>query len=93
MSQTEIIIDEQALTSVLDSMNTYINAYRKTLERTIRNLNQNNEFWDDEDFKALLSSISSFMTDIEGIESGTNQLSTRIKNKIDAIHALHSMKI
>ena len=93
MSQTEVIIDEQALSSVSESMNTYIKAYRETLEGAIRKLKLNSEDWNDEDFNALLSAINSFMADVEGIENGTNQLSARIENKINAIHELHSMKI
>lgn len=93
MSQTEVIIDEQALASVSDSVKTYIKAYRKHLKGAIRKLKLNSEDWNDEDFNTLLSAISSFMADIEGIENGTNQLSARIENKINAIHELHSMKI
>lgn len=93
MSQTEVIVDEQALVSVSDSMNTYIKAYRETLEGAIRKLKLNSEDWNDEDFNILLSAISAFRADIEEIEIGTNQLTERIKNKISAIHKLHNMKI
>lgn len=93
MSQPEIIIDEQALTSVSESINTYIQNYREALEDAIGKIKLSSEDWNDEDFNALLSAISSFMADIEGIENGTNQLTERIKNKISAIHELHNMKI
>ena len=50
MSQTEVIIDEQALASVSGSMNTYIKAYREALEGAIRKLKLNSEDWNDEDY-------------------------------------------
>lgn len=93
MSQTKVIIDEQALISVSSSMNTYIKAYREMLEAAIGKLKLNSEAWNDEDFNILLSAINSFMADMEAVENGTKQLTVRIENKINAVHELHSMKI
>lgn len=93
MSQNEVIIDEQALSDVSDELQVYIKDYREMLERAIRKIMIYSKDWNDEDFNALCSAISSFMAEIELIEKKTTQLVTRISNKIDAIHALHSMTI
>ncbi len=93
MSQNEVIIDEQALSDVSDELQVYIKDYREMLERSIRKVMIYSKDWNDEDFNALCSAISSFMAEIESIEKKTTQLVTRISNKIDAIHALHSMTI
>lgn len=93
MSQNEVIIDEQALSDVSNSLIVYVNEYRKMLETSIRNIKLNSDNWNDEDFNALLSAINSFMADIEMLEDEAKQLVVKIDNKINAIHELHSMKI
>lgn len=93
MSQNEVIVDEQALIAVSDSIGTYIKNCRENLEKSIRKLKLNSDDWNDEDFNSLLSAITSFMADVDTIEAEVSQFKTRINNKIDAIHKLHSMKI
>ena len=93
MSQSEIIVDEQALASVSDGLKTYITEYKEMLQDAIRKLKTNSDDWNDEDFNSLLSAINSFMADVDKVEKGTNQLTKRINEKIAAIHELHSMKI
>ena len=93
MSQNEVIIDEQALADVANTLTVYTKEYREMLEAAIRKIKLNSTDWNDEDFNALLSAISSFMADVEVIEDKSKQLFARIENKIDAIHELHSLKI
>ena len=93
MSLSEVIIDEQALTSVSDGLKTYLNEYKELLGDAIRKLMQNEGEWNDEDFNSLLSAIKSFTLDVDEIEAGVSQLIKVIDEKIEAIHVLHSMKI
>lgn len=93
MSRSEVIVDEQALASISDGLKTYITEYKAMLEDAIRKLKTNSGDWNDEDFNSLLSAINSFMADVDKVENGTNQLITRINEKITAIHELHNMKI
>lgn len=93
MSSSEVIINEQALTDVASSLRNYVASYREAIESAIRSIKANSCDWGDEDFSSLVSAISSFLQDVEGIENETNQLVERINNKISAIHVLHSMKI
>lgn len=93
MSQNEVIIDEQALSDVSNSLVTYTKEYRELLVGTIRKIKLISSDWNDEDFNALLSAISSFMTDVDDIEEKTKQFIERINNRIGAIHELHNMKI
>lgn len=93
MSQYEVIVDEQALNSVSESLNTYILDYKEMLEDAIRKLKLNSDDWNDEDFNSLLSAINSFMADVDRVGKSTSQLMKRINEKIVAIHELHNMKI
>lgn len=93
MSQDEVIIDEQALAAVSNTIETYIKNYRENFESGIRKLKVNSEDWNDEDFNSLLSAISFFKADIDTIDLEITRLKTRINAKIEAIHALHNMKI
>ena len=93
MSESEVIVNEQALASVSASIRTYVAEFRETIETAVRNLKTNASDWDDEDFNSLVSAINSFLTDVEGMENATNQLAQRIDTKISQIHTLHSMKI
>lgn len=93
MSAEEVIINEQALADVACSLTTYVSSTRETIEAAVRSIRANSSEWADEDFDSLVSAISSFLKDVEGVENTTNQLVERINNKISAIHVLHSMKI
>lgn len=93
VSQYEVIVDEQALNSVSESLNTYILDYKEMLEDAIRKLKLNSDDWNDEDFNSLLSAINSFMADVDRVGKSTSQLMKRINEKIVAIHELHNMKI
>ena len=93
MSSSEVIIDEGALTSVSDSLKTYISEYSMMLDEALRKLKTCGDDWNDEDFNSLVSAISSFRADLGGIETSTTQLTSRIDKKIAAIHELHNMKI
>ena len=93
MSLMEVIIDEQALNTVSDCLNTYITEYKEALKDAIRKIKLNSDDWNDEDFNSLVSAISSFMVDVNNIEEDTDQLKARINEKITAIHELHNMKI
>ena len=93
MSRSEVIVDEQALASISAGLKTYITEYKAMLEDAIRKLKTNSGDWNDEDFNSLLSAINSFMADVDKVENGTNQLITRINEKIAAIHELHNIKI
>ncbi|MDE6435212.1 MAG: hypothetical protein K2L07_13390, partial [Lachnospiraceae bacterium] len=59
----------------------------------IRSIKANGCDWSDEDFNLLVSAVSCFLQDVEGIENAANQLVERINNKINAIHVLHNMRI
>ena len=93
MSQSEVIVDEQALSSVSSSITKFSADCRANIEDAIRKIKLNSNEWNDEDFNRLLSAINSFMADVDKVEKGTNQLTKRINEKIAAIHELHSMKI
>lgn len=93
MSQSEVIVDEQALASVSDGLKTYITEYKEMLEDAIRKLKTNSDDWNDEDFNSILSAIISFTKEVNNVECETDQLLNRINEKIDAIHKLHNMKI
>lgn len=93
MSQSEVIVDEQALSSVSSSITKFSADCRANIEDAIRKIKLNSNEWNDEDFNRLLSAINSFMADVNGIDEATKTLNEIINNKIDAIHKLHSMKI
>ena len=93
MSRYEIIVDEQALVSVSDGLKTYIDEYKAMMEEAIRQIKQNNDDWNDEDFNRLLSAVNSFMENLDEIEQETDRLAGRINEKIAAIHKLHNIKI
>jgi len=93
MSQSEVIVDEQALSSVSDSITKFSSECRTNIEDAIRKIKLNSTDWNDEDFNRLLSAINSFMADVNGIDEATKTLNERINTKIAAIHELHSMKI
>ncbi len=93
MSSSEVIINEQALADVASSIRTYVSSLKEAIESAVRSIRANSSDWADEDFNSLVSAVSSFLQDIEGIDNATNQLVERINNKINAIHVLHSMKI
>lgn len=93
MGQNEVIIDEQALADVSNSLSVYTREYRETLETAIRKIKIGIKDWNDEDFNAILSAINSFMADVETIEGKSKHLQARIVNKIDAIHELHNIKM
>lgn len=93
MSASEVIINEQALADVASSIRTYVASYREAIESAIRSIKANRSDWSDEDFSSLVSAVSSFLQDVEGIENATNQLVERINKKIDAIHLLHNKRI
>ena len=93
MSQSEVIVDEQALLSVADSLTTYITDYKEMLEDALRKLKLNSEDWNDEDFNSLLSAINSFMPEVDKAEDEYKKLISKIKTKIDEIHELHNLII
>lgn len=93
MSADEVIISEQALATVANSIKTYVSTIREAIMTTVRSIKANGSEWSDEDFNSLVSAINSFLTDIDGVDGATNQLVERINNKISAIHGLHNMKI
>lgn len=93
MSASEVIVNEQALEDVASSIRNFVTAYREVIESAVRSIKANSSDWSDDDFNLLVSAVSSFLQDVEGIENATNQLVERINNKISAIHILHSMKI
>lgn len=93
MSQETVVLDEQALGAVADALTTYGKSYREALEEAVRSLNRLGNDWNDEDFNALLSAISSFLSDLEAIDGSSAALTTKIQEKIQAIHVLHAIKI
>lgn len=93
MGASEVIANEQALAAVLDGIKTYVSTYREIISTGVRGIKANSGDWSDEDFNSIVSAINSFLTDIDSMEDATNQLVTRIENKISAIHRLHNMKI
>ena len=93
MSQSEVIVDEQALSSVSSSITKFSADCRANIEDAIRKIKLNSNEWNDEDFNRLLSAINSFMADVNNIDEATKNLNERINTKIVAIHELHSMKI
>lgn len=93
MSQSEVIVDEQALSSVSSSITKFSADCRANIEDAIRKIKLNSNEWNDEDFNRLLSAINSFMADVNNIDEATKNLNERINTKIAAIHELHSMKI
>lgn len=93
MSNSEVIVDEQALGEMSDCLKNYISQYREMLKDALRKIKLNSSDWNDEDFNSLLSAINSFNTDVDNVEEVTKQLIMRINEKIAAIHELHSMKI
>lgn len=93
MSAEEVIINEQALADVASGIRTYVSSLKEAIESAVRSIRANSSDWADEDFDSLVSAVSSFMQDVEGIENATNQLVERINNKISAIHVLYNMKI
>ena len=93
MSVSEVIIDEQALATVSETTLSYAKEYREAVEECLRRLKSRSGDWNDEDFSSLLSAISSFLIDVEGIDAQTKEIRERINNKIKAIHELHNMKI
>lgn len=93
MSAEEVIINEQALADVASGITTYVSSMREAIEAAVRSIRANGSEWADEDFDSLVSAISSFLQDVEGVENAAAQLIERINHKISAIHVLHSMKI
>ena len=93
MSQNGIVSDPEVLVAISDGMGKYGKESLETLEESIRKLKANSDQWNDEDFNALLSAITSFMADMESIEATISQLQARINNKIDLVRELHSMEI
>lgn len=81
------------MADVASSIRTYVSSLKEAIESAVRSIRANSSDWADEDFNSLVSAVSSFLQDIEGIDNATNQLVERINNKINAIHVLHSMKI
>lgn len=93
MGASEVIANEQALAVVSDGIRTYVSTYREIISTGVRGIRANSGDWSDEDFNSIVSAINSFLTDIDSVGNTTNQLVTRIDNKISAIHKLHNMKI
>ena len=93
MSANEVIIDEEALLTVSDSLRGYIAEYRAAIANAVARLKLNSESWNDEDFNALVSAVNSFTADVVELEEIFARLTAKIQNKLTAIRALHNMKI
>ena len=78
MSASEVIVNEQALEDVASSIRNFVTAYREVIESAVRSIKANSSDWSDDDFNLLVSAVSSFLQDVEGIENATNQLVERI---------------
>ncbi|MBR2296052.1 MAG: hypothetical protein IKA43_01440 [Clostridia bacterium] len=89
----QVIIDEQALEATASSISTYTQGIKEALNEVIKHIQSNNGDWNDEDYENLLSAISSFMADVDTIESGASEIISRVNEKIEAIHRLRNIRI
>jgi len=93
MSANEVIINEQALLAVSESISTYSLTLRETIATAVRGIRYSVGDWNDDDFNSLVLAISSFITDIDGIDVATRQLVARINSKVEQIQVLHKLQI
>lgn len=93
MSANEVILNEQALLAVAESISTYSSAHREAIETAVRGIKYSGCDWNDEDFNSLVLAISSFITDAESIDVATRQLVARINSKVEQIQVLHKLQI
>ncbi len=93
MSREEVIIDVGALSNVSDSATRYLQNAVEAFDRAIKSMEYTSESWNDEDFNRLLSAMRHFSQLLDSLGEDTQALLGAIREKIDAIHRLHNIKI
>lgn len=93
MSASELILDEQALGTAAQALDTHVKECRTSVAEAVERLLSNSESWNDEDFADLVSAVNAFTADVEELSEVASQLIQRIGKKQSAIRELHSITI
>lgn len=93
MSGDQVIINQTALREISASLKKFGSEYYDALERARVELLSNNIEWDDEDSSQLVSAIMALMEGAKSARSAAENLCKRIDSKLEAVDALHRMKI
>lgn len=93
MSGDSVIINQTALREISESLKKFGSEYYDALERARVELLAVNIDWDDEDASQLISAIEALMEGAKSARSAADNLCKRIDSKLEAVEALHRMKI
>ena len=90
---SEVSINQEALINTKEAFEKYKTAMVNAISKAVSSFQALYGEWQDEDFNDLMESLHSIESNINVIESVSNQIISRIKVKIEQIDQLHSMKI
>ena len=93
MADGIIITDDVVLEECTKLLAHCSETIRECFESALSDMSKLVEDWDDADYYNLLNALNAYKTELSSLDDKTNELISKAKEKIEMIHALHSMKI
>lgn len=93
MSNDQVIINQAALAEIAQNLKSFGMQYYDALEKARQDLLFNGISWNDGDASQLISAVKVLTEGAKTARSAADQLCERIESKIEAVEALHRMKI
>ena len=93
MSAENLIIDDEALLSVANSITDYVTSAKNNLEAAMRGLQAAESCWSDNDMRDLQESLQLFYSEVEQIGAKGTEIALRCQRKLDKKAQLHNMRI
>lgn len=93
MAGDVVITDEAVLEECTTLLAHCSETIRERFESALSDMSKLVEDWDDADYYNLLNALNAYKTELSSLDDKTNGLISKAKEKIEMIHALHSMKI
>ena len=90
---SEVSINQEALINTKETFEKYKTAMVNAISKAVSSCQALYGEWQDDDFNDLMESLKSIESNINVIESVSNQIISRIRVKIEQIDQLHGMKI
>lgn len=93
MAGDEVRVSEEVLEDTAKLLAQCSASIREYFEKAIADVGRLSEDWNDSDFQDMLSAISAYNNELDTLDEKTGELISKAKEKIEMIHALHSINI